>query len=168
MKTSVIILFFLAVFLLTGNINGQDKNLPGPARGRLERFRQSPGALRGKNFEPLFTTEQRDAVKAIRLKTQKEMKPLKDKLRELAAHHISLTTAEKADLTAINASIDKIGEVKTAMAKIMAKEHQEIRALLTEEQRVRFDRMRPALMERHRRNRFSGPALERPGAGTPK
>ena len=44
-----------------------------------------------------------------------------------------------ADLNAINASIEKMGKIKTELTKIKEKNHQEVRSLLTEEQRIKFD-----------------------------
>ena len=159
MKTRIIVLIFSVVLLLAGTVSGQVQNSPGSERGRIERYRQGNNGPMALGKESVFTVEQREAVKAIRMKTFKELKPLKDKLREMMAHHESLVTAEKADLNAINASIDKMSETKTAIAKIMAREHQEIRALLSEEQRIRFDQMKPGRPERMGRGQAGVPVM---------
>jgi len=89
--------------------------------------------------DSFFTEEQKEAVKKIRLETTKEVKPLKNKLRELQAHQQTLATADNADMKAIYKNIDKMSDVKAKMAKIMAKQQQDVRSLLTEEQRLKID-----------------------------
>jgi Spy/CpxP family protein refolding chaperone len=89
-----------------------------------------------------FTEEQQEAMKELRLETAKEIKPLRNKLNELEARQKTLTTADEADLKAINKNIEEMGEVKTEIAKIQAKQHQDIRSLLTEEQLLSFDSSR--------------------------
>jgi len=145
MKTKILIALFSAALLIAGLVRGQERIAPGAERGKSEKFREGRPLPVGMERESFLTEEQKEAAKAIRMKNLKELKPLKDNLRELEAHHITLTTATKADMAAVYASIDKIGEVKTKIAKILAKEHQEIRALLTEEQLLKFDRMRPGM-----------------------
>ena len=95
-----------------------------------------------------LTAEQKEAFKKLRLETAKEVKPLKNELRELMAHQQTLVTADNADLKAINKNIDKMSEVKAEIAKISAKQHQAFRSQLTEEQLIIFDsrqhKMQPA------------------------
>ncbi len=86
-----------------------------------------------------FTEEQQEAIKKIKVETEKEIKPLRNKLREMEAHQQTLTTADKANMGAIYKNIDEMSEVKAEMAKIRASKHQEIRKLLTEEQLIKFD-----------------------------
>ena len=51
----------------------------------------------------------------------------------------TLETAENPDIKAINNLIDEMSVIKTKMAKDRAANHQEVRKLLTEEQRIKFD-----------------------------
>ena len=51
----------------------------------------------------------------------------------------TLTTAEKPDFAAINKNIDKIGAVRIEMVKIQTKHRLEMRAQLTDEQKLKFD-----------------------------
>ena len=91
---------------------------------------------------PIFTEEQQEAIKNIRLETAKKLKPLQNKLNEMEAHQKTLSTADKADMNAIYKNIEEIGEVKTEITKVQAKEHQDVRNLLTEEQLLSFDNSR--------------------------
>lgn len=92
--------------------------------------------------QAFLTEEQKESVKQLKLETAKKVKPLKNELRELKAHQQTLVTADKADLSAINQNIDKMSVVKTKIAKVMAAQHQEFRALLTEEQLLKVDTMK--------------------------
>lgn len=118
---------------------------------------------------PFFTEEQKEAMKQIRLETAKEMKPLRNQLRELNARQQTLTTSEEANLDAIYENIEKMSEVKTEMAKIRARQHQEVRGLLTEEQLLKFDIRKEMMQKRGHRSLKNGERgirnSERPGRG---
>ena len=67
----------------------------------------------------------------------------------------TLTTAEQADMKAINKVIDSKTDVLAKMMKLKAENHQKVRAILTEEQRVIFDTRSPD-HARSARNRTTG------------
>jgi hypothetical protein len=73
------------------------------------------------------------------LAMQKEIKPLRNELGEALAHQKTLVSADTPDLKAIDKNLDKIGDLKTEMAKIRAKYQLEMRAQLTPEQQMKFD-----------------------------
>ncbi|RMH64459.1 MAG: periplasmic heavy metal sensor, partial [Calditrichaeota bacterium] len=79
--------------------------------------------------------------KAIRLDGMKQTMPLRNKIQELRAQLHTLQTKEAVNLKKVNALIDQIGDLKTQIMKIRAAHRQQIRALLTEEQRIIFDSM---------------------------
>jgi Spy/CpxP family protein refolding chaperone len=113
--------------------------------------------LRPERMNNFFTEQQQEQIKALRLETAKAVKPLRNELRELEARQQSLTTAEKADMSAIYQNIDKISGLKADIQKKMAKQNQEIRSMLTEEQLLKFDarknRMKNGQGDRFRGNR---------------
>jgi hypothetical protein len=86
-----------------------------------------------------FTDDQKAKIKEIRMASYKEMKALRNQLGELKAKEQTLTTADKADMNAINANIDEITKVQNKMMKIKASNLQQIRNLLTDEQKMIFD-----------------------------
>ncbi|HCC30910.1 MAG TPA: hypothetical protein DEQ03_12820, partial [Marinilabiliales bacterium] len=86
-----------------------------------------------------LTDEQFQQIEAQRLAHQKKILPLENELNEKEAKMRTLETADNADLKAINSLIDEMGMVKTKIAKERAAHHQEIRKILTPEQRIRFD-----------------------------
>ncbi len=88
---------------------------------------------------PDLTDAQQTQLKEIRTAHMKEMLPLKNELKERNAHLQTLQTADKPNMNEIYAEIDKIGAIKTNMAKKHADFRQEVRKILTDDQRVYFD-----------------------------
>ncbi|MDP4207316.1 MAG: Spy/CpxP family protein refolding chaperone [Bacteroidota bacterium] len=93
----------------------------------------------GQQGMPGLTDEQKTKIKAIHMATFKEVKGLKNQLGELKAKQRTLTTADKPDLNAINANIDDITKVLNKVMKAEAAAKQQVRALLTDEQKIVFD-----------------------------
>lgn len=89
-----------------------------------------------------LTDAQKEAFKQSRLAMQKQLQPIQNELGEAEAHQKTLMSAEKTDMAAINKNIEKIGGLRIEMAKIRAKNHLDMRAQLTEEQRLKFDAMK--------------------------
>lgn len=86
-----------------------------------------------------LTEEQKAKMKDIRTASYKEIKQLENQMGELKAKQRTLTMADKPDMNAINANIDEITKVQNKMMKIRAANHQQIRSLLTDEQKMLFD-----------------------------
>lgn len=106
-----------------------------------------------------LTNEQKEAFKKIMLAAHKEIKPVRNEIGEAAAHLKTLISADKPDFTAIDKSIDKIGVLKTEMAKIALKSRLQIRDLLTDEQRMKAEAMKA------KSKQTMGPKKGRPGLG---
>jgi len=88
---------------------------------------------------PNLTEEQRTKIKALRTPLSKEMLPIINQLGEKQAHLKTLQTADKVDMTAINSTIDEIGQLRSQLAKKKAAHTQAIRKILTDDQRIAFD-----------------------------
>lgn len=101
-----------------------------------------------------LTAEQKEAFKKSMLEVQKQLQPIRNELGEAMARQKTLTTAEKPDLGAINKNIEKMGALKTEMAKIQAKHRLEMRAQLTDEQRLKFDMFKGQQIQKRGHNRF--------------
>ncbi|WP_167616472.1 Spy/CpxP family protein refolding chaperone [Maribellus sediminis] len=156
MKIKFLTLALIAIFAI-GSVNAQNAE-----RGKRDLEKKGEMMkrhdLRAERIDNFFTEEQQEQMKALRLETAKQIKPLKNQLNELEARQQTLTTAEKADMDAIYQNIDKISELKADIQKIMAKQHQEVRSLLTEEQLIKFDAQKARMKDRPQ-DRFRG---ERP------
>lgn len=109
---------------------------------RMERMREmrQPG---NRMFAiPDLTDEQKEQIRTVMTETRKEMLPLQNQVREKSAQLLTLRTAENADMNAINAMVEEISSLRAAMMKNRLASEQEIRALLTDDQRVIFDSRR--------------------------
>jgi Spy/CpxP family protein refolding chaperone len=136
MKTKVLMIVvlmgFTTLLMAQPQENEEKKSTRGPEHEM--RMNEERGA-QGLNL----TDAQKDAFKQSRLALQKQLQPLRNELGEAEAHQKTLTTAEKPDLAAINKNIEKIGALKMEMAKLQVKHRLELRAQLTDEQRLKFD-----------------------------
>lgn len=138
MKTKVLM---LAVFMgLTTVLVAQ----PNEKRERDSRREPNPemrmGEQRNGGNGLDLTDAQKETFKQGMLDMQKQLQPIRNQLGEAHAHQKTLTTADKPDMAAINKNIEKMSGLKTEMAKIQTKYHLEMRAQLTDEQRLKFDR----------------------------
>lgn len=138
MKTKVLMLAVFmgltAVLVAQPNEKGEGKSRQGS--NHEMRMDEQRGHENGLDL----TDAQKEDFKQSMLAMQKQLQPIQNELGEARAHQKTLTTAEKPDMNAINKNIEKMGSLKTEMAKIQAKHHLEIRAKLTDEQRLKFDR----------------------------
>jgi Spy/CpxP family protein refolding chaperone len=127
MKTTKFLAVFVIIFLLgvTFQLNAQQGDKQGPKMDKKQGFS--------------FTPEQEAKMKEIHMASYKEIKVLKNQLAELKAKEHTLTTADKSDLNAINSNIDEMTKVQNKMMKIKAYDLQQIRNLLTDEQKMWFD-----------------------------
>ncbi|MDD4514847.1 periplasmic heavy metal sensor [Massilibacteroides sp.] len=89
-------------------------------------------------FQSSLTEKQKEAIKEIRIKSIKETKPLKYKLKELKAHQQTLINEDKPNLNDINSNIDEISKIQNQLAKIKAKSRIEVLSQLTDEQKLLF------------------------------
>lgn len=103
-----------------------------------------------RNFEPGqrcfnmldLTVEQQEQINTLRVKQLEQMLSFRNATQEMRARLQTLNTAKNADMKAINSLIDEKSELKADQMKTRAAHHQEVRALLTDEQRVIFDSFR--------------------------
>ena len=97
------------------------------------------GEERSERMIPDMTEEQKEEMKQLRLKSMEESLPLRNQLNENKARYRTLSTATNVDMRAINKLVDESGKIETELKKKAAANHQQIRMLLTDEQRVIFD-----------------------------
>ena len=132
---SIVLLMGLSAVLMAQTIEkNPKKEMRGPER-EMRMNDRDRGSMNGLNL----TDVQKEAFKQSMLTVQKQMQPLRNELGEAEAHQKTLVTAEKPDISAVNKNIDKIGALKIEMAKIQVKHRLEMRAQLTDEQKLKFD-----------------------------
>lgn len=137
MKAKILILAVLmsvSAVLVAQPVNRSGMNPVRPDHSLL-----MDGGQRGHGNGLNLTDAQKEAFKKSMLALQKQLQPVRNELGEVEAHQKSLTMVDKPDMTAINKNLEKIGSLKVEMAKIMTKHHLEMRAQLTDEQRLKFD-----------------------------
>jgi len=88
---------------------------------------------------PDLTADQQEQIKEFRVDQMKQMTRFRNNLMEKRATLRKLQTQEDPDMKAINNTIEEMGQIRTEMHKARAEHHQEIREILTEEQRAFFD-----------------------------
>ena len=142
MKTKI---FFLGLLMSLSSLlfaqpadNFQDR----PGKEEHDCNMQITGRERGPHNFLDLSEEQRESFKQLRIAMHKEIQPVKNELDEALAHQKTLVTAEKPDMKAINQNLDKIGDLKTKISKIQTKNKLEMRALLNDEQKLKFDMMK--------------------------
>jgi len=87
-----------------------------------------------------LTEDQTAKIEKIRLDAMKKTTVLQNQIREKRAKLISLQTADEVDMKAVNKLIDEIAALRAQIQKINAQKHQDIRSLLTDDQKVIFDK----------------------------
>jgi Spy/CpxP family protein refolding chaperone len=102
-------------------------------------FRKGHAGQQEEGNIPNLSDEQKGKIKDFRLSFLKEVQPLRNHLNELKAKQKTLATADKPDLKSINANIDEITSTQNQIMKLRASFRQQVRALLTDEQRIYFD-----------------------------
>ncbi len=145
MKTSKLKLttMLLALFLV-GFVSYSMKVYAQPGFGRGFKGEQmgefKPGI---ENKIPDLTESQKDQIEKLRTEHLKKTLPMKNEVGEKEARLRTLTTVENVDMNKVNKTIEEIGKIKTEMAKEREAHRQEIRKLLNDEQRVKFDSFPP-------------------------
>tara|TARA_R110002096_G_scaffold97694_22_gene217880 strand:+ start:20071 stop:20583 length:513 start_codon:yes stop_codon:yes gene_type:complete len=141
-KTTFLV-FMLSAFAI--NVQAQRMN-----NGNMKKQQNTQGKMLQKDNQnqrgagpelriPDLTEEQKTQIHQIRTSGQKAALPVKNQLREKKAKLITLTTADKYDSKAVNAVVDDISKLEKTMMLFQIEHKQQIRSLLTEEQRLVFD-----------------------------
>ena len=97
-------------------------------------------AMRGSPWMPGLTEDQQKKVQAFDLETEKALIPVKAQIEVKAAELKGLALAENPDKGAIDKKIEEIGALRTQIMKKKIQNKLAVRALLTPDQRVQFDR----------------------------
>lgn len=136
-KSKYIMLLLAASFILTGSAFAQP--------GRMHSEGMEKQCMHGKEHKghmsmiPDMTEEQKEQIEESRTEHLRVILPLKNQLMEKEARLHTLSTAEKVNMKEIYKMIEEIGELKIKAMKEHAAHRQEVRKLLTEEQRLVFD-----------------------------
>jgi len=135
---------FIILLALTFTAEAQRANRGDRGPQMKERIAQNhmPGE-RGHRFMPALdlSDEQKDQIKEIMLEGKKEAIPFQNQLGEKKARMKTLSSGDTYDVEALNGLADEMAELHASLKKIQIEKRGEIRALLTEDQKVIFDSM---------------------------
>lgn len=134
------VLAVVLVSILAVNAQAQRTN---PNMGQNQQWAQTGNQPLGGRLAGILdlTPDQQTKIQEIRLNAQKAHLPVRNQIAEKQARLQTLRTAANYDSKEVNKIIEEIGVLRTGLAKDREVTRQEIRTVLTEDQRVIFDSM---------------------------
>ena len=132
LKSKVSIALLVAIMGLFGMTSYAQRwqNQPG--------FRGNCAGQGPMNFLNL-TQEQQNQMEKLRAQHLQETQKYRNQLGEKQAHLQTLRTAQNPDMKAINATLAEISDLKLKMTQAREAHIQDVRKILTDEQRAKFD-----------------------------
>ena len=131
---------FVAVVLAAALVMGLVATTAVAQRGQVAGVGRGDRAAGMRAAGPVFTDEQKEEMKEIHEKYDDERVELANRARVLQLEMGELLTADDPDFDDIEDKIEQIHAVRLELAKMRLRIHQEIRPLLTDDQRTLFDR----------------------------
>lgn len=126
----------LSIFVFSASIaNAQNRD--GSGNGTRQMNNQGQGI---ENRIPDLTDQQKQEIKVLRTAHLKEVQQTKNQMDIKRAELKALQTADSPDLDAINKKIEERSALRTDLEKKSAAHKQAIRALLTDDQKVYYDK----------------------------
>lgn len=150
MKKTAIFIFTILLVGTTSTFAQRGRNFSGNEQtyGRMEYCERIPD----------LTEDQQQKIEALRVVHLKEMTGFRNQMDELRARKRTLMSSD-ADLKEVNTVIDQMTELQNKKMKQSAKHRQDVRNILTDEQKVYFDSM-------PRKGRGHGKGYARTGRGS--
>jgi Spy/CpxP family protein refolding chaperone len=125
-------ILILLTFVLTISAQEQKREIIIKREGMMK---ANPAHL-----APQYTPEQQKQMASFRLTHEKEMIQLDNQLNEKRAQLKTLQQVDKPDLKSIYSKIDEITALQNKKMKETATHQNNVRSILTEEQRIKFDK----------------------------
>ncbi|MBT3207053.1 MAG: hypothetical protein HN704_01210 [Bacteroidetes bacterium] len=88
---------------------------------------------------PDISEKQEAQIEELKTPHMKKMLSIRNKMKENQVKLEILETADVADMNELYKCIEEIGKVNVELMKLMANQKQDIRKILTEDQRIIFD-----------------------------
>lgn len=138
--TLLTLLVFVAGSAFAQQKDGQQRPMRDGDRPRYEQ--REPGQGFDKMAERLdLSADQKAKIEALQTPHMKKMLASKNLINEKQAQKNTLMSADKPDLNKINALIDDIAKLEADSQKEVAAHRLQVRALLNDTQKVKFDSM---------------------------
>jgi Spy/CpxP family protein refolding chaperone len=135
MKMMTAVLFMLA-FMAANTAIAQ----PGSGYGKQRLDEKNCNRAYYNHSLPNLSEDQQTKIEKLHDQHFKSMQAIRDQMAEKKARLNTLNHADKPDMDAINKVIEDIGQLKVQMMKKKITHRLEIRNLLTDEQKIVFDK----------------------------
>lgn len=111
------------------------------AQGKKGNMNRQGGMNKANSFMniPDLTDAQKTQLKDMRTANMKKMMPLRNELSEKQAHLKTVSAGDNVNMSEVNKTLEEISAIKLKIAKNRAAQRQEIRKILTDDQKVYFD-----------------------------
>lgn len=129
----------LLILVVSGSIFAQGERM---GRRQMDDDNPSMGPLKKMAKMLDLTESQQSQIQDLHLKHMREMLPLKSEMESLKTELKLAETEENFNAAKVESIVKKIEALRTKMTMSKILHHQEIRKLLTPEQRKKFDAMR--------------------------
>lgn len=142
--TSALVLFVCGAALAQEDVNVPANNttqtVPGDKGHRMMRHHNmEKGDGQQHAMLPNLTDAQKKQMTELRTKHMEAMLPIKNQLNEKKAHLQTLLTAPTVDNKEVDKVVNEISALQSSSLKEKINHQQQVRAILTPEQRVIFD-----------------------------
>lgn len=132
---NVSVLVLLTVLMFSSSIaNAQMGNGSKNTKGTQEAFQGMENRI------PDLTDKQKTEIKTLRITHMKEVQQLQNQIDIKRAELKALQTQDKVDMDAVNGKISEKAALRTELEKKKASFRQNVRNLLTDEQKIMFDK----------------------------
>ncbi len=141
MLTSFILLLTLSFTVQAQNSERAERRAEMKERMETRMAYQNQGDRKQKRmFSALdLSEEQKEQIKGIMLEGKKEAIPVQNELREKRARMRTLSSGDTYDTEALKEVADEMAQLHASLKKIHIEKKGDIRALLTDDQKVIFD-----------------------------
>ncbi|MEQ6120521.1 Spy/CpxP family protein refolding chaperone [Reichenbachiella sp. MALMAid0571] len=141
MKRSIVLLSALVLIGTASIAQSPQMNKMGQRQKMMHANSEKPD--RGERFAQALelTDAQKTKIEEIHFAAMKSMKSVKNTIGEKEAKLKTLSSADNPDLKAITKVAEEIGDLRTKMFVSQVQTKQEVRALLDEKQKFKFDNM---------------------------
>ncbi len=128
-KVTTVVLLTMIMGLFSFSVNAQNnmkKGGMGNCQGKMMGFLNLSAA-------------QQTQMEQLKTKHMQETQTLRNQMGEKKAHLQTLRTAKSVDMKAVNTTLKEISALQLKMAQSREAHFQEVRKILNDEQRVKFD-----------------------------
>lgn len=129
----IIMLAFLMAGVFSNSVFAQDAKQEKQANPGMCKEGKAMGFIKD------LTPEQQKQIDALKLNLTKECINIQNLIGEKQAHIKTITSGDNVDLAAVNKTYDELFALKADVAKKHAAFQQDVRKLLTADQKVQFD-----------------------------